>query len=171
MEPAKTTAGNLRAETREIQNEHCMVTYMKTIRIDDETYKRLTVTLGTLMAQNKRMVTYSEAIEALLNRSITLNPDLIAEVEKYINENKQQGYITREEFIAEATRFLLRLKSKEYKYIEVPKEKYEKLNQALKEMDTPFYNAEDFVNKHINEALEKYETWLEEREKQLKRQQ
>jgi hypothetical protein len=28
-----------------------MVTDMKTIRIDDETYKRLTVTLGTLMAR------------------------------------------------------------------------------------------------------------------------
>jgi hypothetical protein len=144
---------------------------MKTLKISDETHRKLTATLGTLMAQTGKLQTYSDAIEALLNCSITLQPELLAEVERYINENKQQGYITREEFIAEATRFLLRLKSKEYKYIEVPKEKYEKLNQALKEMDTPFYNAEDFVNKHINEALEKYETWLEEREKQLKRQQ
>jgi 5-bromo-4-chloroindolyl phosphate hydrolysis protein len=36
-------------------------------------------------------------------------------------------------------------------------------------MDTPFYNVEDFINKHIDEALEKYETWLEEREKTPKK--
>jgi uncharacterized protein involved in tolerance to divalent cations len=122
------------------------------------------------MARTGTLQTYSDATEALISSSVTLNPDLIAEVEKYVDENKQQGYMTREEFIAEATRFLLRLKSKEYKYIEVPKEKYEKLNKALKEMDTPFYNVEDFINKHIDEALEKYETWLEEREKHLKKQ-
>jgi tRNA-dihydrouridine synthase len=107
---------------------------MKTLRTSDETHRKLTATLGTLMAQTGKLQTYSDAIEALISRSITLNPNLIAEVEKYINENKQQGYITREEFIAEAIRFLLRLKSKEYKYIEVSKEKYEKLNQALKEI-------------------------------------
>jgi len=141
-----------------------MVTYMKTIRIDDETYKRLTVTLGTLMAQTKRMVTYSEAIEALLNRSITLNPDLIAEVEKYINENKQQGYLTREEFIAEATRLLLRMKSKKCHYIEIPKEKYDKLNEALEKMRMPYYNAAEFIKDQINKTLEQYEKFLEEKE-------
>ena len=164
MEPAKTTAGNLRAETREIQNEHCMVTDMKTIRIDDETYKRLTVTLGTLMAQTKRMVTYSEAIEALLNRSITLNPDLIAEVEKYISENKQQGYLTREEFIAEATRLLLRMKSKKCHYIEIPKEKYDRLNEAVKKMRMPYYNAAEFIKDQINKTLEQYEKFLKGKE-------
>jgi len=111
------------------------------------------------------MQTYQDAIETLINRSIILHPDLIAEVEKYVDGNKQQGYITREEFIAEAIRFQLRLKSKEYKYIEISKEKYEKLNQALKEMDTPFYNAEEYIKKQIDKVLEKYETWLEKREK------
>jgi hypothetical protein len=126
---------------------------MKTLRISDETHKKLTATLGTLMAQMGKLQTYSDAIEALISRSIILHPDLLAEVEKYIEENKQQGYITREEFIAEAIRFLLRLRSKEYKYVEVSKEKYEKLNQALKEIGTPFYNVEDFINKYIDEAL------------------
>jgi len=42
--------------------------------------------------------------------------------------------MTREEFIAEAIRLLLRKKTKKYRYIEVPMEKYEKLNQALKQM-------------------------------------
>jgi hypothetical protein len=126
---------------------------MKTLRISDETHRKLTATLGTLVAQTGKLQAYSDAIEALLNCSITLQPELLAEVEKYINENKPQGYITREEFIAEAIRFLLRLKSKEYRYIEVSREKYEKLNKALKEMKAPFHNVEDYINKKIDEAL------------------
>jgi metal-responsive CopG/Arc/MetJ family transcriptional regulator len=137
---------------------------MKTIRIDDETYKRLTVTLGTLMAQTKRMVTYSEAIEALLNRSITLNPDLIAEVENFVIENKHLGYITKEEFIRQAIRFYLKWKAKEYEYIEIPKEKYEKLNKAVKKMRMPYYNAAEFIKDQINKTLEQCEKFLEEKE-------
>ncbi len=138
---------------------------MKTLRISDKIHRKLTATVGTLMAQTGKMQTSQDAIETLINRSIILHPDLIAEVEKYVDGSKQQGYITREEFIAEAIRFQLRLKSKEYKYIEISKEKYEKLNQALKEMDTPFYNAEEYIKKQIDKDLEKYETWLEKREK------
>jgi len=129
---------------------------MRTIKITDETHKRLTVTLGSLMARTGRLQTYSDAIEALISSSITLNPALIAEVEKYVDENKQQGYITREEFIAEATRFLLRMKSKKYQYIEIPMEKYEKLNQALKQMKTPFYNAEEYVKRQIDKAISEF---------------
>ena len=138
---------------------------MKTLKISDDIHQKLTALLGELTAQTMKMQTYQDAIETLINRSIILHPDLIAEVEKYVDGNKQQGYITREEFIAEAIRFQLRLKSKEYKYIEISKEKYEKLNQALKEMDTPFYNAEEYIKKQIDKVLEKYETWLEKREK------
>jgi len=137
---------------------------MKTLRISDETHRKLTATLGTLMAQTGKLQTYSDAIEALLNCSITLQPELLAEVEKYINENKQQGYITREEFIAEATRFLLRMKSKKYQYIEIPKEKYDKLNEAVKKMKMPYYNAAEFIEDQINIALEQYEKFLEEKE-------
>jgi alpha-galactosidase/6-phospho-beta-glucosidase family protein len=142
---------------------------MKTLRISDETHRKLTATLGTLMAQTGKLQTYSDAIEALLNCSITLQPELLAGVERYINENKQQGYITREEFIAEAIRFLLRLKSKEYKYIEVSKEKYEKLNKTLKEMNMPYYNATEFIEDQIDKALTRYEEYLEETEKQEER--
>jgi len=138
---------------------------MKTIRIDDETHERLTATLGLLMTQTKRMVTYSEAIETLLNSSITLNPNLIAEVEKYINENKQQGYLTKEEFIAEATRLLLRMKSKKYHYIEIPKEKYDKLNEAVKKLKIPYDNAAEFIKGQINTVLEQYEKSLEKKNK------
>jgi hypothetical protein len=72
--------------------------------------------------------------------------------------------MTREEFIAEATRFLLRLKSKEYKYIEVPKEKYEKLNKALKEMNMPYSSVKEFINRQIDETIRKYQAIFEEKE-------
>jgi hypothetical protein len=137
---------------------------MRTIKITDETHKKLTVTLGSLMARTGTLQTYSDATEALISSSVTLNPDLIAEVEKYVDENKQQGYMTGEEFIAEATRFLLRLKSKEYKYIEVPKEKYEKLNKALKEMNMPYSSVKEFINRQIDETIRKYQAIFEEKE-------
>jgi uncharacterized HAD superfamily protein len=131
---------------------------MKTLRISDETHKKLTATLGTLMAQTKKLQTYSDVIETLLSRSIILNQDLLVEVEKCIKENKQQGYITREEFIAEATRLLLKMKSKKYQYIEVPIEKYEKLTRVIKQMKTPFYSAEEYIKKQIDDVLQNYGT-------------
>ena len=140
---------------------------MKTLRISDETHRKLTATLGTLMAQTGKLQTYQDAITALLTQSVKLPKETLTEVEKYVDENKQQGYITREEFIAEAIRFLLRLKSKEYKYIEVSKEKYEKLNKALKEMNMPYYNATEFIKDQIDKALKQYEEYLEETEKRV----
>jgi len=32
-------------------------------------------------------------------------------------------------------------------------------------MNTPFYSAEEFINQQIDEVLEKYERWLEEKPK------
>lgn len=34
---------------------------------------------------------------------------------------------------------------------------------AVKQMNTPYYNAEDFINDQINETLEQYERWLKEK--------
>ena len=44
---------------------------------------------------------------------------------------------------------------------EMPKEsrdQFEKLNEALEEMDMPFHSAEQLINSQIDEVLEKYET-------------
>jgi hypothetical protein len=43
--------------------------------------------------------------------------------------------------------------------LEIPREQYEKLNEAVKEMDTPFHDADHFINNQINEILEKYEEY------------
>ena len=49
-------------------------------------------------------------------------------------------------------------------------EKYERLEAAVKEMNTPYHSASDFVYTQIDEVLEKYDRWLEEKEEQEKRQ-
>lgn len=39
--------------------------------------------------------------------------------------------------------------SGKYQYVKIPKEKYEKLNAAIKQMNMPFLNAVDFINGQI----------------------
>jgi len=137
---------------------------MRTIKITDETHRKLTVTLGMLMAETRRLQTYDSTITALLTRSINLPKESIMEVEKFINENKHLGYITKEQFIRQAIRFYLKWKAKEYEYIEIPKEKYDKLNKAVKKMRMPYYNAAEFIKDQINKTLKQYGKFLEEKE-------
>ncbi len=49
---------------------------MKTRRISDETHRKLTVIFGTLMVQTSKMQTYQDAINALLNESVMLPPEV-----------------------------------------------------------------------------------------------
>jgi len=136
---------------------------MKTLKISDDVHQKLTALLGELTAQTMKMQTYQDAIAALLSQSVVLPPELLEEVETFIQKNKHKGYTRKEEFIRQAIRFLLKWESEEYEYIEIPREKYDKLNRAVKHMNTPFYSAEDFINKQIDEVLEQYKKWLEEK--------
>jgi Arc/MetJ-type ribon-helix-helix transcriptional regulator len=138
---------------------------MKTLRISDDVHQKLTSLLGELMAQTSKMQTYQDAIEAMLNQSVILPPELLAEIEKFIEENKHLGYTTREEFIRDATRWRLKFLKEDYEYIEIPREEYEKLNTAVREMNTPYRSAEDFINAQVAEAIEKYEEWKKDQRK------
>ena len=142
---------------------------MKTLRISDETHRKLTATLGTLMAQTGKMQTYQDAIEAMLNQSVILPTELLAQIENFIEENKHLGFTRREEFIRDAARWRLKFLSENYEYVEIPKEKYEKLEAAVKDMSIPYHSASDFIHKQVDEVLEKYNAWLEEKEEQQKR--
>jgi Arc/MetJ-type ribon-helix-helix transcriptional regulator len=136
---------------------------MKTLRISDDIHQKLTALLGELMAQTSRMQTYQDAIEAMLYQSVIMPPELLNEVERFIQTHKGRGYTTKEEFIRQAVRFMLKWESGNYEYVEIPREEYEKLNRAVKEMNTPYTDAEDFIQQQIQKALEKYEEWLKER--------
>jgi len=143
---------------------------MKTLRISDISHKKLTATVGTLMAQTGKMQTYQDAIEATLNQSVTLPTELLAEIEKFIEKNKHLGFTTREEFIRDAARWRLKFLREDFEYLEIPREKYERLEAAVKEMNTPYHSASDLVHKQIDEVLEKYDAWLQEKEEHEKRQ-
>jgi len=119
---------------------------VKTLRISDDVHQKLTALLGELTAQTSRLQTYQDAIEAMLNQSVILPPELLNEVE---------------EFIRQAIRFFLKWESEEYEYIEIPKEKYEKLNKAVKEMRMPYYSAAEFIEDQIDKAIQQYEKLTE----------
>lgn len=139
---------------------------MKTLRVSDDVHQKLTALLGELMAQTSKMQTYQDAIEAMLYQSVILPPELISEVERFIQTHKGRGYTTKEEFIRQAIRSFLKWESGEYEYIEIPREKYKKLNRAVKDMRMPYYSAAEFIEDQIDKALEQYEKFLEEMEKQ-----
>jgi len=137
---------------------------MKTLKISDDVHQKLTALLGELTAQTMKMQTYQDAIAALLSQSVVLPPELLREVENFIQKHKHKGYTRKEEFIRQAIRFLMKWESEEYEYIEIPKEKYDRLNLAIKDMNTPFYSVDDFINHQIEEVLEQYKKWLGKKE-------
>jgi metal-responsive CopG/Arc/MetJ family transcriptional regulator len=143
---------------------------MKTLRISDEIHRKLTATVGTLMAQTGKMQTYQDAIEAMLTRSVILPTELLAEIENFIEENKRLDFMTREEFIRDAARWRLKFLREESEYVEIPRDKYERLEAAIKEMNTPYHSTPDFVHTQIDEVLEKYGKWLQEKDALEKRQ-
>jgi metal-responsive CopG/Arc/MetJ family transcriptional regulator len=132
---------------------------MKTLRISEDIHQKLTALLGELMAQTSKMQTYQDAINALINESVILPQELLTQTEAFIEENKHMGFTTKEEFIRDAIRFRLTWLSQENECVEIPKIQYQQLNEAVKEMNTPYKSAEDFINTQVEEALEKYEEW------------
>lgn len=132
---------------------------MKTLKISDDVHQKLTSLLGELVAQTSKMQTYQDAIDAMLNQSVLLPPELLVQIQSFVEENKQLGFTTKEEFIRDAIRFRLTWMKGDYECMEIPKEEYNLLNEAVKEMSTPFSSAEDFVNAQIKETLQRYQEW------------
>jgi hypothetical protein len=62
---------------------------VKTLRISEEAHAKLASVLGGLMAETEKMKTYSDAMEAILNKSVMLSQGLLDEVESFIRENSQ----------------------------------------------------------------------------------
>ena len=141
---------------------------MKTLRITDDVHQKLTALLGELTAQTSRMQTYTDAVEALLQQSVILPPELLAQIENFIDTNKHLAYTTKEEFIRDAARWRLRFLTDTYEYLEVHKEKYEKAESIIKEMNLPFLGAADFVDKQLQTLLEKHAEWQQQKEEHEK---
>ena len=139
---------------------------MKTLRISEDVHQKLTALLGELMTQTSRMQTYQDAINALISESVILPQEVLAQIQSFTEENKHLGYTTKEEFIRDAIRFRLTWLDQENECVEIPKEQYDLLDEAVREMNTPYPSAEGFINVQIKEVLEKYEEWKLARKKQ-----
>jgi metal-responsive CopG/Arc/MetJ family transcriptional regulator len=137
---------------------------MKTLRISDDAHQKLTGMLGEITAQTMKMQTYTDAIENLLSQSVVLPPELLNETQNFLRTHKQLGYTTREEFIRDAIRFQLRLLRNETETIEIPKADYERLQQAIKDLDAPFLSVDEFFNQQAKALLDKHVEWLKQKE-------
>jgi hypothetical protein len=145
---------------------------MKTLRISDGAHQRLTALLGELTAQTMKMQTYTDAIENLLSQSVILPSEILAQIESFIEENRHLAYTTREEFIRDAIRWRLGFLRGDYEYIEIPREEYDKLQHAIKNMEMPFLSVNDFIDHQIKSLLETHAEWIrqsEESDKKSKR--
>jgi hypothetical protein len=80
---------------------------MKTLKISDKIHAELTKVVGQLTAESCKIQTYEDAIEALLHRATLLPPELLQEIQFFLEKNKELGYITREELLKDAVRSLM----------------------------------------------------------------
>ncbi|MEM4143884.1 MAG: ribbon-helix-helix domain-containing protein [Candidatus Bathyarchaeia archaeon] len=135
---------------------------MKTLRISDDAHQKLTALLGEITAQTMKMQTYTDAIESLLSQSVILPPELLNEIQNFVDANKQLGYSTKEEFIRDAVRFKLGFLKGQYECVEIPKEEYEKLQQAVHDMG--FLSVDDFIDQQIRKVIEQHAAWLKQKE-------
>jgi Arc/MetJ-type ribon-helix-helix transcriptional regulator len=139
---------------------------MKTLRISEDIHQKLTALLGELTAQTSKMQTYQDAINALINESVILPQELLAEIQSFTEENRHLGFTTKEEFIRDAIRFRLSWLSQEKECVEIQKEEYNLLDEAVREMNTPYHSADGFITAQIRDALEKYEGWKQAKKTQ-----
>ena len=139
---------------------------MKAIKISDDIHSKLTGLLGELTAETNKMQTYQDAINALLQQSVILPPEVIAKVENFIEENKDIGFTNKEDFVRDAIRYRLERLKNDNEFLEVSREQYNELEEALKEMGTPFRSPEQFIRSQISEALYKYEEYKRTKQSQ-----
>lgn len=148
---------------KDLRNQNINGVPVKTLRVSDDVHQKLTALLGELVAQTSKMQTYQDAIEAMLYQSVILPPELLREVEEFVEKNRHRGYTRREEFIRQAIRFFLRWESEEYEYFELPREKYERLRKAIKALGMPYTTPWEFVEDQIDKVLEQYEKYCGDR--------
>ena len=68
-----------------------------------------------------------------------LPPELLIQTQNFIEEHKQMGYTTNEEFVRDAVRFRLTWLKGDNQCLEIPCDQFEKLNEAVEEMDMSFH--------------------------------
>ena len=138
---------------------------MKAIKISDDVHSKLTGLLGELTAETNKMQTYQDALNALMEQSVILPPEVIAKVENFIEENKDIGFTNKEDFVRDAIRYRLERLKNDNEFVEVAREQYDELAEALKEMGTTFRSPEQFIRSQISEVLYRYDEYKKNKPK------
>ena len=120
---------------------------------NDDVHSKLMRLLGELASQTSSI---QEAVNALLKQSVILPTALIARIEDFIGEHKEFSFTAKEDFVVDAIDFRLGWLKNDNERLEIPREQYNELNKAVKEMGTPFVTAEEFIQSQITDVLEKY---------------
>jgi len=124
---------------------------MRTLRVSNHVYQQLTRLLGKLTAQSGVMKTFNDVVEDLVSWRVPLPPEMLKHIQEFVIANKQLGYASKEEFISDAVQLRLRILDGDYKFVKLPKERYEELESAIRKMNLPFRNVTDFINKQIKQ--------------------
>ena len=135
----------------------------KTIRVSDKMSEKLTVLVGQNTAEKLAKQTYSDAIKYLLDRHVVFPSEMISYVEELI-KNNELGYRSKEEFLYEAARQLLKYYSEDIESIKVRRHLYEKAKTAIEDLDLPFISVDDFVEEQLKKLHEQHDQWKEQKE-------
>jgi regulator of sirC expression with transglutaminase-like and TPR domain len=107
--------------------------------------------------------TYSDAIKYLLDHHVVFPPELTSRIEELL-KNSQIGYRSKEEFLYEAARQLLKYYSEDIESIKVRRHLYEKAKTAIEDLDLPFTSVDDFVEEQIKKLHEQHGQWKIQKE-------
>ena len=124
---------------------------MKTLRVSNRVYQQLTRLLGKLTAQSGVMKTFNDVLEDLVSRRVLLPPEMLKHTQELVIANKQFGYATKEEFMIDTVERRLRILNGDYKLVKLSKERYKKLESAIREMKLPYRNVADFIANQIKQ--------------------
>ncbi len=120
--------------------------------------------LREIQASLKKVQNNQSDIETALPRLVILPAELPSQVEEFVRSNRQLGFATVEDFVGDAVRFRLVWLKSDNKCIEVPRQQFTRLEEALNSVGSPFGSAEQFVNSQIEQFLEKYEVFKNTKE-------
>ena len=75
-------------------------------------------------------------------------------------EHSEFGFKSKEDFIINDASFRLNWLNSNNERLEITRERYDELDEAVKVMETPFCSAEEFIQTQIDDILEKSITML-----------
>jgi hypothetical protein len=102
---------------------------------------------------------FREEITNFLNQTVTLPTELIAQIKDFTGSSKGD-FASKEDFVIDAINFRLEWLKSNKECLEISREDYDALSEALKEMRSEFFSVEEFVQGQIANVLQKYDDYL-----------